>query len=146
MAINIAGTVPPKDVNGMYDLEEAWQSVEDPTPITAIVTIERSALNLPKGKPRKPVMTFTSIEPLLVAEDAAAAQDLLTKARAARTGEAPLYEQSEIDLPDEPEPDFETPLEEQPLEDDDEERASEPDEDGPEDGFEPEPEDEEVTR
>ncbi|MBK0296275.1 hypothetical protein IAE22_29380, partial [Bacillus sp. S34] len=109
MAINIAGTVPPKDVNGMYDLEEAWQSVEDPTPITAIVTIERSALNLPKGKPRKPVMTFTSIEPLLVAEDAAKAQDLLTKARAARTGEAPLYEQSE--LPVEPEADFDTPLE-----------------------------------
>ncbi len=145
MAINIAGTVPPKDVNGMYDLEEAWQSVEDPTPITAIVTIERSALNLPKGKPRKPVMTFTSIEPLLRVEDAAKAQDLASAARAARTGEAPLYEQGEFSVPEEPEPDFDTPLEDQPLEDD-EDRESEPDEDDAEDGFEPDPEDEEVGR
>lgn len=144
MTVNISGQVPGEQNNGLVDLEPQFLHERAPEPMVAVVVIERSALKFNDVKQEwSATVRFRQIEPLPDEGHQKLARQLLESAYAARTGADSMP--TELDLPEEPEADFDTPLEDQPLEDD-EDRETEPDDDEPEDGFEPDPEDEEVAR
>lgn len=154
MTVNISGQVPGEQNNGLVDLEPQFIHERAPEPLVAVVVIERAALKFNDVKQEwSATVRFKHIEPLVQEADQKLARQLLETQYAARTGAESIA--TELDLPEEPEPDFDTPLEEQPLVEDDaddegdedpEERDSEPDEDSSDDGFEPPLDDEEGTR
>jgi hypothetical protein len=153
MTVNISGQVPGEQNNGLVDLEPQFIHERAPEPLVAVVVIERAALKFNDVKQEwSATVRFKHIEPLTQASDQKLARQLLETQYATRTGADSIA--TELDLPDEPEPDFDTPLEDQPLvegddeegDEDPEERESESDEDSSEDGFEPPLDDEEGVR
>jgi hypothetical protein len=150
MTVNISGQVPGEQNNGLVDLEPQFIHERAPEPLVAVVVIERAALKFNDVKQEwSATVRFKHIEPLTQESDRKLARQLLETQYATRTGAESIA--TELDLPEEPEPDFDTPLEDQPLTDepdpeDPEDREAEADDDEPEDGFELDPEDEEVAR
>lgn len=110
MTISISGQVPAEAQNGMYELEEEWTGDRTPDAVYAVVKIERHGVSFVDAKQEHhATMKLAHIEPAegAVAEQLKAILDQLCGARGGK-----LATEVELDMPapEEPAPDFDTPL------------------------------------
>lgn len=107
-----ANGVPPKERNGFYGLEPTL--IDDPTQTVVVVATYKIAEVTDKHLADEvyPTVALQTIEPLRTADAIAAALKLRDEARFERSGpELPIDDKS----PEEPEPDFDTPLASKPI-------------------------------
>jgi hypothetical protein len=110
VTISISGQVPAEAQNGMTRLEEEWTKDRTPDPVFAIVKIERHGTKFVDAtQEHQATMKFSHIEPATgaIAERLKALLDELCNARG---GAVATDVELDIEPPEEPAPDFETPL------------------------------------
>lgn len=107
-----ANGVPPKERNGFYGIEA--DLIDDPTQtITVVATYKVSEVTDKQlAEEIYPTVALVTIEPLHDKDAIAAALKLRDEARFERSGpELPIDDKA----PEEPEPDFDTPLAKKPI-------------------------------
>ncbi|WP_022886403.1 hypothetical protein [Glaciibacter superstes] len=99
MGINLSGQVPGEQLNGLADMEEELLHERTPDQFLAVVVVERASRKYDDVKQiTSAVVRFKHIEPL-EGERAESARLLLEAAYAARTGEATLPLELDLDEP-----------------------------------------------